>query len=379
MPEAQETPQSSTPVTIETVVHLPVVNREESQEISSRPVTPMSTETVIHHTPQAPKKPKARVLEFLKPTVYKPDDEAEDIESPCAPKRIIDALSLAGLRKNSKPKAMKPEKKTYPPPRKLTVDIVDGKTDAVIHQYVSVYRLMDRSSKAKEILESRPRAGRYKIYGKYNSAAISSVLNAITHLQPIPLSAEILVENLLTYEACLRLGISTKRAELKPLLTTICSQISNGPIDNEILTFVTYRLGSHDPVFKHTANVLCHQRFIKSVPDVAEFEKMVARKPALQKAMVQIDQEHKARREALKAGAKMYHGSDADVEVSGKSGGEDSRVVEGEIVGNMLEMIAREREYDHKQRGKLLGLFQDDGVLRGAKDKTGEVKEKFKT
>ncbi|KAF1924576.1 uncharacterized protein M421DRAFT_424713 [Didymella exigua CBS 183.55] len=212
----------------------------------------------------------------------------------------------------------------------------------VIHQYVTVYRLMAISSQAKQVLEWKPRAGQYKIYGKYSRAAMSSVLDAIVYLQPIPISTTVLADNFLTYEACLRLGISNKRAELKPLLTAVYDQISKGPVDNEVLAFVTYHLGSKDPVFRHTANVLCHQRFIKSVPDVKEFEKMVAKKPALQKAVLQIDQAHKSRRQAYEAKNQARSGSEADDEASGKSAGDEEKVVEVKTVENMLEQIARE-------------------------------------
>lgn len=356
MSEAQYISRPSTPMTTETVIHRPDLKMSELQEISPRPITPMSTETVIHTTPQAPKKPMAKILEFLKPTVYKPETD----ETPGAPKRILDALSRAGVRKFPMPKEKKPEVKTYPAPRKLTVHIVNGKTDAIIHQYVPTYLLMDISSKAREVLESKPWVGQYKIYGKYNPAAMSSMLDAMTHHLPIPISATNLVENLLIYEASLRLGIARTHTSLKPLLTSIYTQISSTPIDNEILAFVTYHLGSKEPVFMHMANVLCHQRFMKSVPNVQPFEKMVAKKPALQKAMVQIDRAHKARREAFKANKRARSNNEAS-EGDEKSDDDGDKVVGAQTVEGMLEAAASEVKNDQEQKEKLLGLFKNQG------------------
>ncbi|KAF2628118.1 hypothetical protein BU25DRAFT_490759 [Macroventuria anomochaeta] len=264
----------------------------------SRPSTPTTTEIVIHHvaSPQAPKEPKSRILGYLQPTVYKP--EADDM--PKAPKTILDALIRAGICKcTTKPKGESTDVK-YSAPRKLTVSVVDGKTDRVIHKYVPTRLLMGISARAAEILEAKPWAGKFKIHGKYEPAAMNSVIYAIILSQKMPVNAD-LTANLLKYEACLRLGIPSTHSSVKPLLTAINTQISTTTITSEVLTFIAYHLGSQDPVFTHMANVLCHQRFKGAVEDVKACGKMVARKPALQKAMVHIDQAHEARREAINA------------------------------------------------------------------------------
>lgn len=251
----------------------------------SRPSTPATTDTVIHwpKTPRAPKRPKARILEFLQPTVYKPEPEVEKPTK--AEEKILDVLSRAGVRKPSPPKKEKKPKVQFPQPRKLTISIIDAKTERVIHKYMPSHLLLRVSAHAASVLEPRPWAGRYKIYGKYDLGAMTSVIHAVTLSDSLPIAAH-LSENLLTYEASLRLGIQPTHPFLKPLLSAINAQISSTPVSSEVLGFVTYRLGSQDPVFKRTANVLCHQRFRGEIDDVEAFERMVGKRPALQRAMM---------------------------------------------------------------------------------------------
>ncbi|KAJ4374474.1 hypothetical protein N0V86_007342 [Didymella sp. IMI 355093] len=315
-------------MTTETVIHRPELNPRGLQELPSRPMTSISTETVTHHTPQAPKKPLVKALDFLKPTVYKPEGD----ETPSASKRILDTPSLARLRKSLKEK--KTEKTNFPPPGRQTIHVVDGKSGTTIRANVPTYRLMDVSARAREALESCPRTNRFKVYGKYKRASMCGVLEALVYHQPIPISGKILMHNLFTYEACLRLGMANDSIELRPLVAAINKEISTGRIDNELMAFVM-SLGPEDRVFKHTANVLCHQRFTKSVVDVKEFARMVARKPAMQKAITQIDREHEARREAFRARKQAGPGRDTGDE-SDKFGSQTKKVVGGRIVETML-------------------------------------------
>ncbi|KAH6633556.1 hypothetical protein C7974DRAFT_174235 [Boeremia exigua] len=254
---------------------------------------PTTPKTAIHQpkTPHAPKKPKADTLKFLQPVVYKPKAEKMRKEEDT----IIDALARAGVLK-----ALQPKKKARSAPRKLTVSIIDGHTGRMITKYVPIHRLISISSRAAEFLNPRPTVTEYKIYGKYNFSVLANVINSITLSHDLPIAAD-LPSNLLTYEACLRLGINFTHAFVKPLLAAINVQISSTLTDAEILTFVTYRISAVDPVFTHMANVLCHRRFTGSIGDVPSFEKMVAKKVVLQEVMVQIDQSHKERRKAINA------------------------------------------------------------------------------
>lgn len=269
-------------------------------------------------TPAAPKKPKA-ILEYLKPTVYKPDSDT----APPAAEEILSALSRAGVRRKAA-KKVAPEQ-VFPAPRKLFLTIVDGKTDAVIQKYVPTRLLMQLSAHAAQILQPKPWAGKYKIYGPYDTPTMREVLDAITLHHNIPLLPSSLPENLLTYEACLHLGIVSTHVAVKKLFTTICTQLSSSRITPDVLNLVTERLGPKDAVFRHTAHVLCHQRFKGAVDDVQMFETMVARKPSLQRAMAQIDRSHEARREAVTA-AKQRWGTAGDGVEGGAQEGMEMRV-----------------------------------------------------
>ncbi|KAJ4993750.1 hypothetical protein SVAN01_00804 [Stagonosporopsis vannaccii] len=259
---------------------------------SIRSSTPGAAETTIYRpkTPEAPKKPKTKILECVQPITYRSNVDAKKHSK--SEETIKDALSSAGVRR------IKGEstKLQYPVPRKLTVSVVDGKTSRIIHKYVPTYLLMRVSPKAASVLEPRPWADRYKIYGPYDAAAVSNVLHVITLSNPIPITTDLL-ENLLTYEAALRLGITPSQPMLRPLLAAINAQVSDKPVTNEVLSFIERRLGFQEPVFKHTASVLCYQRFKGKVEDVKAFERMVAKRPQLQSAMVQIDCAHKKGRE----------------------------------------------------------------------------------
>ncbi|KAF3006588.1 hypothetical protein E8E13_006971 [Curvularia kusanoi] len=289
----------------------------------------------------APKKPAAKILEYLKPAVYK----AEASASPKTPTTILEALTLAGLHKSSAPKAKSP-KTSFPGPRKLTVRIINGNTDSLIHQYVPSRLLIGASAKAAEVLETKPWAGTFKVYGKYDIKAMNDVVNTIILSQKMPIATD-LASKLLTYEACLRLGVQLAHASLKPLLIAINAQISSAPVSSEILSFITYRLGPKDAVFEHTANVLCHQRFKGEVDDVKAFEKLVARRPALQAKMVQIDQAHKARREALVASKRQ-----CKIDAAEKSDPTDAVAVQLGAALVVSEAV------DVEQKEKLLGLLK---------------------
>jgi hypothetical protein len=301
---------------------------------TSRPSTAVTTETVIHR----PNTPKVEILELLKPAVYKP----KATSSPKTPETILDILSRAGLRKEPAPKKHM-EKKPSPGPRKLTVSIVDGKTDRLLHKYVPSRLLMATSAKATEVLEAKPWAGTFKVYGKYDPSTMNDVINTIILSQKMPISEE-LIDNLFTYEACLRLGIQPTHAQIKLLVVKINKQISSAPISKEILAFIASRLGPKDVVFEHTANVLCNQRFKGEIDDLKAFEKMVSRKPALQKKMVQIDQAHKARREAIAASKRQA--------VAEKKSPADALAAELAAASTANEAAAVE----HKM--KLLSLFK---------------------
>jgi hypothetical protein len=102
------------------------------------------------------------------------------------------------------------------------------------------------------------------------------------------------------YQASLALGIHY--GHILPLLNALCSTISSRLLTTSELDNLTHRISSAtNPLFKHLANDLCHRRFKKEIPDIAKFEQWLSRKgkEGLKKAMMEIDQMHKTRREAL--------------------------------------------------------------------------------
>lgn len=259
--------------------------------------TPDAPQTTTHgpNTLQEPSEPTHNRLEFLKPSLYKPEVD----KRPKASKAILDALSNAGLLKPST--AKNAVMATRPDHRKAAISIVDGKDHSIIHENVPSRLLIKVSSKAAKVFEAKPSEVIYIVHKPYDPAAMSGVINSITLSQKFPVSED-LTANLRTYEACVRLSIESSEPCLKPLRRTINTQISNKSPDlPSILEFVTNRLGRKDGVFKHVAFTLCHQRYHGQVDDLKAFNKMVARRPQLQKMMVQIDQDHKARRGNIKA------------------------------------------------------------------------------
>lgn len=305
------------------------------------PNTPVTPTTAIHlpETPNAPKKEQLKLPEFLKPSVYKPVAG----EQSGASKALLKALSDAGVQKTpslNKDTVDIPQ----PAPRKPTISIIDGHTGSMIKKYVPSHLFMHMSSHAAIVLGPKPWAGEYKVYGKYDRAAMKSVINAVIKSEDMPVATELEV-NLSTYEACRRIGISSSHPCVKSLLDTIYAQISKGPATSQVISFVTDRLGVYDVLFNHLANVLCYQRYKGQVENPKAFRNMVTRNPALQKKMVQIDQAHKAQREAARASKRE----------------DDKRVGIAPAVTGVEELEAKlklEREAGVQQKEKLLRLLK---------------------
>lgn len=258
---------------------------------------------------------------------------------------MLEALTRAGLRKPSPTPREQSNQAKYPAPRKLTICIVNGTTDQIIHKYVPTYRLAALSTKAAEVLDAKPWAGKYKVYGKYESSAMNSVIRTLILGQEPTIHTADLSTNLRKYEASLRLGIPCTQPNIKSLLSCINEQISTSAITSDVLAFVTYHLGSKDPVFKHMANVLCYQRFKGGVSDVEAFEKIVGRTRAMQKAMCQIDRAHRERREAINASKRGR-----------RVGGTDALGVEGLVETTVRGKVAN----DGVQQSKLLKLLKGE-------------------
>lgn len=270
-------------------------------------------------------------------------------------KATLEAPPRVGLRKTS-PKR-KSTKVQYPVPKKPILSIIDGKTSCIIHKYVPTYHFMHVCPKAAAILGSRPWISQYKINKPYDAAAVSSVLHAITLSKPFPVTAD-LTKNLLTYEAALRLGITPSQPVLKPLMAAINALISRTPNTNVVLGFIEHRLGYNDPVFKHTANVLCYRRFKGEIQNVKGFERMVAKRPQLQSAMMQIDRTHKENREKR---ASLLEAN------------EKKHVLGEKVAGGLEAALGPKRRVSNEHKEKLLGILMDktEVMILEKTEKTG--------
>ncbi|KAH9873266.1 hypothetical protein J1614_005664 [Plenodomus biglobosus] len=181
--------------------------------------------------------------------------------------------------------------------------IADG--NIIIRKAVPLRALVASCTKVYDLFQIKPRATQFRVYGKVNQYSVEKLLDIFTteeivHTKTIKLDLPSLsfVDGVLMYQACLTLGIIYHHT--KPLLTSLCAQISDRELTTEEMSTIVNRCPPQDPLFRHLANSLCHLRFKKQILDVAAFEHWLGKKPVLQKVMVGIDQAHKKRRAAIK-------------------------------------------------------------------------------
>ena len=131
------------------------------------------------------------------------------------------------------------------------------------------------------------------------------------------------------------------------------------------MAFVAEHLGTDDPVWKHTAHVLCYERyttrFTKPVSEKKAFEKKIGKAPDMQKFMVQINKSQKAERQARKKWTKPRSGSDQE------------KVADN--VEAMLGQIVQEKQPDDKQKETLIGLFKASTTARFDTDEHKQVEQ----
>ncbi|KAI8936615.1 hypothetical protein NX059_007014 [Plenodomus lindquistii] len=180
--------------------------------------------------------------------------------------------------------------------------IADG--NVIIRKAVPVRALKASCTKVRDLFQIKPRATQFRVYGRVNSKSIEKLLDTFTteslvEAKVIKLSSPTtsFVEGVLTYQACLALGIVYHHT--RPLLNSLCAQITTRILTIEEMSTVVNRCPPQDPLFRHLANSLCHRRFKKQILDIPAFEHWLSKKPTLQKAMMEIDQAHKKRRTAI--------------------------------------------------------------------------------
>lgn len=104
---------------------------------------------------------------------------------------------------------------------------------------------------------------------------------------------------ILTYRACLALGIHYTHSA--PLLSALCAVVTSRPLSINELRMLVHRFPPTNPLIKHTTKELCHRRFKKHIPNIAEFEDWLNEKSreGLEQAMAACDKVHKMTRQAI--------------------------------------------------------------------------------
>jgi hypothetical protein len=178
--------------------------------------------------------------------------------------------------------------------------IADG--NIVIRSNVPIRALMASSTKLYDLLHVKPKVSQIRVHGKIDHESIERLLDiftteAVLETNVIKLVGKNFVKDVLLYQACLSLGIH--HVHVKPLLKTLRAEVSTHPLSVEEMNTIVNRIPATDPLFKHLANDLCHRRFRKEIPDIVAFEEWLRydSKMMLQKTMMEIDKEHKQRRQ----------------------------------------------------------------------------------
>lgn len=181
--------------------------------------------------------------------------------------------------------------------------IIDG--NVLIRKKVPKCALLASSTKLYDLLQVRPNGvTQFRVSRKVEKGCVEHLLDLFTTEKILDVSAVKLssgddyIADVKMYQACLALGIHYTHT--LPLLNALRAKITNHLLTFEEMNSIVERVRETDPLFKHLANSLCHRRFKKEIADIEAFEKWLDKpsKKTLQKAMVEIDQEHKKRREA---------------------------------------------------------------------------------
>jgi hypothetical protein len=142
------------------------------------------------------------------------------------------------------------------------------------------------------------------MHGHIDRQSIEDLLDIFTtskllEFGPINLISDDLDKSLLTYQACLALGIHYTHTI--PLLNALRAVASSRLLNTDELDILAARLPAPNPLIKHVANDLCHRRFKNQIPDIDEFGRWLngKSKDGLKKAMMECDREHKNTRQAI--------------------------------------------------------------------------------
>lgn len=166
---------------------------------------------------------------------------------------------------------------------------------------------MAACGKVHDLILIKPHVAQFRVYGKVDHESVNKILDVFTTnaildaSEKIDLATGDLKKDILLYQACLALGMYY--VHTKSLLNAIRTEVSARALTYDEMNAIVYSVPTHDPLFKHLANALCHRRFKKEIEDMKAFEKWLGKdgKKKLQAEMRSIDQKHKKRREEMRA------------------------------------------------------------------------------
>jgi hypothetical protein len=182
-----------------------------------------------------------------------------------------------------------------------TIDLIAN--GVVIRKNVALRALIASCQRVNDVIQIKPTATKFRMHGHVDRQSVEGLLDIFTtskllEFDRINLRSDDLCKDILTYQACLALGIHYTHTI--PLLNALRAVVSSRLLKTDELDVLATRLPASNPLIKHVANDLCHRRFKKQIPDIGEFERWLdgKSKEGLKKAMMEYDREHKNTRQA---------------------------------------------------------------------------------
>jgi hypothetical protein len=139
---------------------------------------------------------------------------------------------------------------------------------------------MASSRKLHELLQIKPKAPQFRVYGKVDQGRIEYLLDVLTtknglEATEIKLTTDNMVKDIATYQTSIALGIYFPHT--KPLLNTLQAEITDHLLTGKEMSTIVNSIPSSDPLFKHLVNCLCHRRYKKEIPNIVAFEKWLGK------------------------------------------------------------------------------------------------------
>jgi len=183
-----------------------------------------------------------------------------------------------------------------------TVDLIAR--GIVIRKDVALRALIASCQKANDVVQITPQITRFRMHSHADERSIIRLLDVFTtskllRLDRVDLVSGNLRKDVLTYQACLALGIHYTHSA--PLLSALCAVVSSRLLSINEFDMLVPRFSPTNPLIKHIAQELCRRRFKKQIPNLLEFENWLngKGKEGLKKAMAACDKVHKMTRQVI--------------------------------------------------------------------------------